>query len=234
MDAICRFCLFNTREDGEDVLMSLCDCKGSMKYIHLQCLLEWRRTTDNDEWVNTCQLCLEHYRLPTRLPLEVLTNPNNTLLWPLFARSYIWTISAYYVYCLCLTFSTKTITVYPTPMYDEYLQQNQIIERQQIHLVINPYTLNYICTAITACYTLFYIPYIISIRNLAIYITYWAQDIHQPFVWNPSTAFLISLLSFVFMPSLPILCIVYIYMLPQYLVTHYAILNQMNEDAQLF
>lgn len=36
---ICRICL--SEEEPENILISPCNCTGSMKHIHLECLREW-------------------------------------------------------------------------------------------------------------------------------------------------------------------------------------------------
>jgi len=37
----CRICLMDGDDDGKDPLIRPCDCKGSIEYIHLECLRHW-------------------------------------------------------------------------------------------------------------------------------------------------------------------------------------------------
>ncbi len=52
---ICRFCLDEHNRD-ENKLVSPCRCIGSVKYVHIKCLLRWR-TVAPLEFANFCQMC---------------------------------------------------------------------------------------------------------------------------------------------------------------------------------
>ena len=41
----CRICLENeSSDDADDHLVSPCNCSGSQKFVHLQCLSRWQAT----------------------------------------------------------------------------------------------------------------------------------------------------------------------------------------------
>ena len=46
----CRFCL---NKDLEDQLLSVCDCKGTLKYVHFVCLSKWLKTKEKMVYVQT-------------------------------------------------------------------------------------------------------------------------------------------------------------------------------------
>ncbi|KAJ8925907.1 hypothetical protein NQ315_009759 [Exocentrus adspersus] len=50
----CRICHTNTPNEA---LISPCDCKGSLAYVHLSCLERWLNQSSR----NYCELCLYHY-----------------------------------------------------------------------------------------------------------------------------------------------------------------------------
>lgn len=50
----CRICY----EPGS--LISVCDCGGSMKYVHRECLVRWMASSGR----RTCEICHAAYRLP--------------------------------------------------------------------------------------------------------------------------------------------------------------------------
>jgi hypothetical protein len=58
----CRICL---QEDNIKNLISPCLCRGSNKYIHRECLNQWRRLSDNQEQNNKCPTCKFEYHIET-------------------------------------------------------------------------------------------------------------------------------------------------------------------------
>ena len=46
---ICRICF----SDNDDYLENFCDCKGSIKWMHRNCLLKWVETSKNQK----CRVC---------------------------------------------------------------------------------------------------------------------------------------------------------------------------------
>jgi len=55
----CRICL---EEDQTEKLFSPCRCSGSSKYVHIDCLNEWRATSNNPEAFNRCFTCNYTYQ----------------------------------------------------------------------------------------------------------------------------------------------------------------------------
>eukprot|EP00820_Chromera_velia_P028378 Cvel_11634.t1-p1 / transcript=Cvel_11634.t1 / gene=Cvel_11634 / organism=Chromera_velia_CCMP2878 / gene_product=E3 ubiquitin-protein ligase MARCH7, putative / transcript_product=E3 ubiquitin-protein ligase MARCH7, putative / location=Cvel_scaffold737:888-1744(-) / protein_length=58 / sequence_SO=supercontig / SO=protein_coding / is_pseudo=false len=49
---ICRVC-----QDGDGELIVPCDCKGSVKYVHRQCLDKWRSSGVNPMSLTRCEIC---------------------------------------------------------------------------------------------------------------------------------------------------------------------------------
>lgn len=59
MDAkSCRICL---DVDPLDDLFSPCKCRGSVKYVHRECLATWVKTTNNPESKKKCMMCHTEY-----------------------------------------------------------------------------------------------------------------------------------------------------------------------------
>ena len=55
---ICRYCW----EEDDCEYISPCLCKGGVKYIHTDCLNQWRETHVGDiEKKNTCEICKYKY-----------------------------------------------------------------------------------------------------------------------------------------------------------------------------
>ena len=56
----CRICL---DEDGTRELISPCECKGTMKYVHRTCLNKWRINSPNSSSLYSCDQCKFEYIL---------------------------------------------------------------------------------------------------------------------------------------------------------------------------
>ena len=54
-DAICRICF----SDNVDNLENFCDCKGSIKYMHRECLIKWMEASRN----NICRVCNKEFNI---------------------------------------------------------------------------------------------------------------------------------------------------------------------------
>lgn len=62
-DPMCRICL-GDEDDGR--LISPCLCKGTMRFVHVECLTQWRTTSQNKESFFACDSC--QYRYSFRRP----------------------------------------------------------------------------------------------------------------------------------------------------------------------
>ena len=63
----CRICIDSSRTES---MLTPCDCSGSMKYVHKECLLQWVNTRHRGD---RCDICLSPYNCRF-----VATGPN---LW---------------------------------------------------------------------------------------------------------------------------------------------------------
>ena len=60
---ICRIC-YSEEESEDNPLIQPCICSGSMKYIHLECLRHWLRTSIFEQIEDTNNCCIYLYRTP--------------------------------------------------------------------------------------------------------------------------------------------------------------------------
>jgi len=62
-ELICRICQLS--EDSiNNQLVSCCSCRGSSKYVHVDCLKKWRQTRNaQGEDVLVCEICKQQYKL---------------------------------------------------------------------------------------------------------------------------------------------------------------------------
>jgi len=60
----CRFC-FESNSPKKNPLISPCECKGTSKYVHRECLLKWQVNTTVEAHKFICQTCQAPYTFPT-------------------------------------------------------------------------------------------------------------------------------------------------------------------------
>lgn len=94
---VCRFCL-DSRITKRNPFISPCLCNGSMKYVHLMCLDQWR-VMDMDKNGAQCGLCLAEYTSTQHPFLEVIPSKDSYSslllrmpLLPAFAIHYLYII----------------------------------------------------------------------------------------------------------------------------------------------
>lgn len=99
---MCRFC-WGSKDRKYNKLIDPCECKGSLQYVHQQCLNRWRYL---DTYRNgmRCLLCMTVYRLPDANIFEELPNDNTwlnlALRYPFFLFAivfYIWIFHQQYI-----------------------------------------------------------------------------------------------------------------------------------------
>jgi len=72
----CRICLGGPQDEPElGRLFSPCRCKGTMKYVHVQCLNQWRKTAVKKESFYQCDQCHYQYNLQRTSWRAWLMNP---------------------------------------------------------------------------------------------------------------------------------------------------------------
>mmetsp|Transcript_9558 Transcript_9558/g.13360 ORF Transcript_9558/g.13360 Transcript_9558/m.13360 type:complete len:1184 (-) Transcript_9558:21-3572(-) len=68
-DDMCRICLGGTDEGR---LISPCLCRGSIRFVHLECLQHWRRESRNTSAFYECEMCKYRYSFHRTLYAQVL------------------------------------------------------------------------------------------------------------------------------------------------------------------
>lgn len=104
----CRFCL--SSNDAEiNQLISPCNCKGSIKFVHSNCLNRWRYV-DIERNGRTCSLCMTRYILPRLYEYEVVPKLNTLTLYVINYPGL--TLSFYhYIFIVIISSSQNTNTL---------------------------------------------------------------------------------------------------------------------------
>ena len=102
----CRFCL-GSKVGTNNPLISPCQCKGSLEFVHFKCLNRWRRI-DIDRNGRICSLCMTAYLMPRLHEFEVLPRIDS---FPLYFLNYPGLILSFYHYTFVIAInSTKPYT----------------------------------------------------------------------------------------------------------------------------
>ena len=72
-----------TGRDEDDGFISPCACRGSMKWVHRQCLEEWRHKSARRDSFYSCEYCFEPYRFRYTWMATVIRHP--IVVWVLTA-----------------------------------------------------------------------------------------------------------------------------------------------------
>ncbi|OQS55499.1 ATP-binding protein [Ecytonucleospora hepatopenaei] len=68
---VCRVCYCETEKNNK--LISPCNCKGSVKFIHEKCLRFWRCHGKDFQQINTCEQCRTEYTVESDILLNKFT-----------------------------------------------------------------------------------------------------------------------------------------------------------------
>lgn len=72
---LCRICFGGLEEEAElGRLFSPCKCKGSMRYVHVNCLNQWRQRANKKEAFYRCDQCLYKYSFSRTWWAQLVTN----------------------------------------------------------------------------------------------------------------------------------------------------------------
>jgi hypothetical protein len=79
-ESICRIC-FEEEIDISNKLISPCLCRGTQKYIHNNCLKEWRIVNENNpEKRDKCEICNFHFVINNRQNYSIYIERNDFIL----------------------------------------------------------------------------------------------------------------------------------------------------------
>ena len=71
-EILCRICY---GDDSVERLISPCWCTGSMKYVHLSCLNQWRSNCVKKTSMNVCEQCMFTYKIESNTLGHLLKDP---------------------------------------------------------------------------------------------------------------------------------------------------------------
>lgn len=78
-EATCRICSLTRSESEGSKMIKPCKCKGTLEYVHIDCLNQWRATSMNAFY--ECQVCKYKYELRRTFFAELLLSDNGALLF---------------------------------------------------------------------------------------------------------------------------------------------------------
>jgi hypothetical protein len=105
-EKICRFCLCN-KQTRKNPLISPCNCKGSLEFVHLKCLNRWRRM-DVLRNGRLCSLCQTDYAFLPPFIMETIPQTNTIFLYCLNYPGLV-LVTYNYIYAVALS-SNKSMS----------------------------------------------------------------------------------------------------------------------------
>jgi hypothetical protein len=100
-ETVCRFCLDGTKTPTNP-LLDPCECRGSIQFVHKQCLMRWRQQ-DIERNGEVCLLCNTEYKIPLVTDLESI--PEKQLIYIYLDNPIVSNMLAHYVWVLVGLFS---------------------------------------------------------------------------------------------------------------------------------
>lgn len=225
-DAVCRFCLMQ-EESVKDPLITPCQCRGSVEYVHKNCFNRWRREAENPRHRQFCQLCLAQYHIARKWPLETYPNVNaQESVWFILSRPYIFIVLLYYAHSI---FCTK---------YFQYIPAlRDLTATREYELLINPvglYCFSTLLCMITSLYALFFWKLISAVKHKLRYICYYLRGNIRNYYFLSPAEYVISVGILYWISSYYIFPFgaIYVLMLPQFLNVHLSIIRTMNDEGE--
>jgi len=97
-ECVCRICHVSN-SSPEDELISPCRCKGTAKFVHRECLNDWRRVKRRRSY--QCEICEAHYRVKFIYPS----------VWQYMKTSWTWTEKVMYISSVISSFSSIWVSI---------------------------------------------------------------------------------------------------------------------------
>jgi hypothetical protein len=233
-DDTCRFCFDGP--ESKNPLVSPCNCKGSMKYVHVQCIKKWRVNTINPEWHHKCQLCLSDFEVLLRWQKEDL--PRHVLFLNILTkRPIVLSFMLVYLHITILSFvPTLNPKLQPQPAHEII---SSSLSLKQLYYTNTSYLLYLSMLSATTC--IYAITYYNSfwkyIKNKKLYVYLWFSCISSEsgrFNSPLLTIFKTLLVAVFTFHLLSPTMFMYIYMLSCIYETHMTIIRQINVAAEIF
>lgn len=233
-EPLCRFCFEGPIENNP--LVDPCNCIGSMKYVHIQCIRTWKATTTNPVWIDKCQLCLSPYITYLRWPKELY--PHETPLLQFLVHKHIAvTTFLYYTHLTILSFyPILRKYFYGAETITRLLRSNSTIE--SLYFTPTSHIIYLLClTSVTCMYIYVYKKAIFdNVQNKRLYALLWfscitEEGIFQTPIMTQFALFITAAFSIAFI--LPF-SFFYIYTLSSIYTIHISIIRQINARAEIF
>lgn len=208
MASPCRFCLERT-QTKENPFIQPCNCKGSVKNVHLLCIAKWRNITENPEAKYKCQLCNVTFNFPTRWLRQPIVY--NSPIWYILQKQYFFIIIA----------QSLHIQLVNILLDNTYLEEyNTTISKRIFQGLL---------VGTSAIYLSYYVNLVSHISEKTIY---W----YYACVKNKKMPLLLAILGLSFIGTflhLVPFSYVYIVFLPHIIHCHIQIVDEMNNDCEI-
>lgn len=206
---VCRFCL---SDDNEQInpLLSPCLCAGTMKFVHRNCLTQWRTVAPFDRFRVNCQLCNTPYILQHRWLVENIPAPNH--IWDNFLnQTFLITIFVHYIHLLVMS-----------QYFYKFINPFQHIKSAfELNSGFSIFVFNSILCGVTLVYSAYYLFLIKNVINKRLYVY------HISFYFLRYFGGCVIVLYFIQRTIFPF-SILYVYLLSYFNTIHIQTLQKIN------
>ena len=180
--SLCRICL---EEDTIDNLINPCKCSGTSKYVHKQCLNEWRMMSINSDNYKRCELC--HYFYKTK---ENCQDYTKIIKFCRFTTKY--PTIFYVMYCFIILlggFLLKTIDI----KCNLSINSNKI-NKDMVYFAISGFVVIFIQIS-------FIVSWILNVKNKKLYFSQYLHhknNLFWMFIWSIVIGYIFSWFCLIF------------------------------------
>jgi len=209
--AQCRICY----DEGilTDPLISICECKGTVEFMHKTCFLKWMKYTTNEDTQKSCEMCKTPYTIQMFAPVQ---GPRPRWMWRILGNRMTLVTWTYLLHVLIFTGAVS----HPNPS-DVFLLCRDARTLFSAEIAI-----------ISAIYVIFYAPILYSAPFKSLYFFHWLNPYpasRQLRIQRPALQLVLTM--FGFLSSFYYMYaggLVYLLMLPELYKTHVTIVRVMR------
>nr|CAG8527518.1 12963_t:CDS:2 [Entrophospora candida] len=126
--------LFTKKHKEKNKLISPCRCKGSLQYVHLECLNKWRKSNTRSDSAYQCEVCKYRYKMYRPFIIHIIDSEIFLHLMTII----VFLLLVYLVSCLMQVIDFKWITPGgPAGEEKDDWKYTTVLNLYLVHIIIN-------------------------------------------------------------------------------------------------
>lgn len=147
---LCRICFDSEENEDTGRLFSPCKCKGSMRYVHFQCLNQWRKVSQKRTSYVQCDFCKYRYAVKRTTLANIMTSKITITFLTLIVFGILTFLSGFLTKFMLRAYTTpanpQSSSSTSTPSSPPYLQpeaDGRVLELGDLDIDLDPAMLSY-------------------------------------------------------------------------------------------